>query len=350
MRAEFIREQEGVVARGRPSDGNAFIESNFPSVIANTTMSPSDTQVLGNFIYGNPLVRDNHPDWAKNPERYEYVKKITPNMWRKTRCLTATIYSGTATYASGPIEVPNRRGTVYIVHYEPFGRTIYEDIKPKEKDIAYYVRGDNVFEIYDSRYSPLLFDHIAEEIQSPMARVGQSLPGELLAWILNEGDIPIAGSPIPPVMVEASTSPFATPRQASGSANDAPCAAVFHEAQEVSPLRVPLPKARWPTTPAKRASSAGAPDVRKLITRGHLDYQVVKVHDSAHWNQACQCGCGQRIKEGDTIVKVIVHQRPATAYREDCWITHMCAHELQFAYLSEFATAARTARNIQPGA
>ena len=182
-----------------------------------------------------------------------------------------------------------------------------------------------------------------------MARVGQALPAELLAWII-EGDIENVGTPIPPKMVDAGTSPFATPRQASSSTDDAPRAAVFHEAQEVSPLRVPLPKKRWPTTPAKRASSAGAPDVRKLITRGHLDYQVDKVYDSAHWTQACQCGCGQRIAKGDTIVKVTVHQRPATAYRENCWITHMCAHELQFAYLSEFATAARTARNIQPGA
>ena len=114
-------------------------------------------------------------------------------------------------------------------------------------------------------------------------------------------------------------------------------------------LRTPLPKKQWPTTPAKRASSAGAPDVRKLIERGHLDYRVDRVFDGAQWSQACQCGCGRRIKEGDKIVKVTVHQRPATAYLENCWITHVCAHELQFAYLSEFATAARTARNIQPG-
>ena len=181
-----------------------------------------------------------------------------------------------------------------------------------------------------------------------MARVGQSLPGELLAWII-EGDLENAGTSIPPVMVEASTSPIVTPRQASSSTDDAPRATVFHEAQEVSPLRTPLPKRQWPTTPAKRASSAGAPDVRKLIERGHLDYRVDRVFDSAQWPQACQCGCGRRIAEGDTIVKVTVHQRPATAYLQDCWITHGCAHELQFAYLSEFATAARTARNIQPG-
>ena len=329
-RAQSI-EQESA-ARSRPSDGNAFIESTFPHVIAKTTMKVSDITVLGKFIYGIPLTRDNHPDWAKNPERYEYIEKVSPDMWRKTRCPTATIYQGTAPYASGPIEVPNRRGTVYILHYEPYGRTLNKCITPGEKDIAYYVRGENVFEIYNSRYSPLLFDHTSLEIQSPMARVGQSLPADLLTWIL-EGDI----------------EDVVTPRRSSGSSNDAPTAAVFHEAQEVSPLRIPLPKAQWPTTPAKRARSAGAPDVRSLITRGHLDFQVDRVYDSAHWNQACQCGCGRRIKQGDAIAKVIVHQRPATAFLEDCWVTHMCAHELQYAYLTEFATVARTARNIQPG-
>ena len=181
-----------------------------------------------------------------------------------------------------------------------------------------------------------------------MARVGQSLPGELLAWII-KGDGEEVGARHLPETAEAGTSPFATPRQSSGSANDTPVAAVFHEAQEISPLRVPLPKQQWPTTPARRARSAGAPDIRNHIERGHLDYQVNRVFDSAQHNQACQCGCGRRIAKGDTIVKVTVHQRPATSYLEDCWITHMCAHELQFAYLSEFATAARAARNIRPG-
>ena len=197
-----------------------------------------------------------------------------------------------------------------------------------------------------------------------MARVGQSLPAELVAWII-EGDLENVGLSAPPLMVDASTSPIVTPRQASSSTDKAPhahllthshknpdcnaCKTVFHEAQEVSPLRTPLPKKQWPTTPAKRASSADAPDVRKLIARGHLDYKVNRVFDGAHWAQACQSGCGQRIAKGDTIVQVTVHQRPATSYLQNCWITHGCAHDLQFAYLSEFATAARTARNIQPG-
>ena len=134
---------------------------------------------------------------------------------------TATVYDGATPYVSGPIEIPNRRGTVYVMHYEPVGRTINKNVVPGEKDIAYYIRGDTVFEVFDSRYSPLLIDRVSQEVQSPMARVGQSLPAELVAWII-EGDLENVGTSAPPLMVDASTSPIVTPRQASSSTDNAP--------------------------------------------------------------------------------------------------------------------------------
>ena len=124
----------------------------------------------------------------------------------------------------------------------------------------------------------------------------------------------------------------------------------FQDANEVSPIRPAPPREKWPTTALRRerARSEGTRSIRPLVEEGHLDYSFVTDRDKAKWVQACQCGCGRTINLGDRIVQVSVHQRPARSYRETCWITNACAHDLQMYYLSEHATARRLARNILP--
>ena len=67
------------LALGRAPDNRAFIEALFPGVIAAPSMDPNDVSVVGNFVYGYPVERDRHPEWAKHPQKYEYVLKVTPD-------------------------------------------------------------------------------------------------------------------------------------------------------------------------------------------------------------------------------------------------------------------------------
>ena len=77
-------------------------------------------------------------------------------------------------------DVTDANGTIFKVYYAPYRRAMNAQAEPADKDIAYYTRGANAYEIFDGRYSPMMLEHESEEIQSPMARAGQALPAELM--------------------------------------------------------------------------------------------------------------------------------------------------------------------------
>ena len=170
-------------------------------------------------------------------------------------------------------------------------------------------------------------------------------------WMIEPVPGDISGPPAAPILMNAETQtetsatiPRAQTRTSAGS-NDQ-----FQDVNEISPIRPAPPREIWPTTAARRARarSEGARSIRSLVQDGHLDYSFVSTCGNAKYVQACQCGCGRTINLGDRIVNVSIHQRPARSYRETCWITNACAHDLQMYYLSEHATARRLARNILP--
>ena len=76
-------------------------------------------------------------------------------------------------------------------------------------DYAYYVRGSVCYEIYMGRYSLLLRDKVSEDIQSPLARPGHTLPNRLMMWMIEPLGIP--NVPTAPTLINAETQTM-TPR------------------------------------------------------------------------------------------------------------------------------------------